>query len=273
MEPRIAATPTGFLRTSLEHLIISPFGRWSLLTAGALMVSAIVLGLLSARRPTRTTSTNRHPALRGATRQQLARSLSEQVAVPCSRPSELRALAIGKLGEGLVTAELEKGRWPTLRNLILDLDGRTVEIDHVIQVPDGIVVLEVKTYAGFVTGSEEDFYWTQHLSGQRNSFMNPIRQNLLHIRAVHRFIADPKVFVRGFVVSAGSARFRDELAHIPVPLRELRRAISAEVPTTDINPRVHEAWARLKAEASLSPSRRDDHIRFAKARKNTTAKA
>lgn len=103
--------------------------------------------------------------------------------------------------------------------------------------------------------------------------MNPIRQNLLHIRAVDRFIADPKVFVRGFVVSAGSARFCDELAHIPVPLRELRRAISAEVPTTDINHRVHEAWALLKAEASLSSSRRDDHIRFAKARKDTTAKS
>ena len=45
---------------------------------------------------------------------------------------ELRSRAIGRLGEGLVTEVLERTGWPVLRNLVIDVDCRTVEIDHVV---------------------------------------------------------------------------------------------------------------------------------------------
>ena len=96
--------------------------------------------------------------------------------------------------------------------------GRTVEIDHLVRVPDGILVLETKTYAGFIDGGADAPYWTQHLAGGRcTTILNPAIQNFGQMRAVERFVADPFVRVRGFVVSAGTARFADAIAHLPVP--------------------------------------------------------
>jgi hypothetical protein len=267
MIPHPFQSTLNFALAFFSQILSSQSGRQTFILFAALLIAA---ALLRALRPTKRRGSNRKRAsasIRVATRQELGRSLQKQEPLVPSDAADARAHAIGTLGEGLVTAELEKTGWPVLRNLILDLGHRTVEIDHVVQVPDGFVVLEVKTYRGFITGSEHDLRWTQHLRGHRNQFLNPVRQNLLHIKALTTFIGDPRTFVRGYVVSAGSARFCPELAGIPVRLCELRRAINAELPTTDIQPGVREAWARLEAEAMLSPRRREDHIRYARARK------
>ena len=70
-------------------------------------------------------------------------------------------------------------RWPVLYNVILvEGFGRTVEIDHLVRVPDGILVLETKTYAGFIDGGADAPYWTQHLAGGRcTTILNPAIQN------------------------------------------------------------------------------------------------
>ena len=267
MIPHPFQSTLNFALAFFSQILSSQSGRQIFILFAALLIAA---ALLRAMRPTKRRGSKRKPAsasIRVATRQELGRGLAKQELLVPSDAADARAHAIGTLGEGLVTAELERTGWPVLRNLILDLGDRTVEIDHVVQVPDGFVVLEVKTYRGFITGSEHDLRWTQHLRGQRNQFLNPVRQNLLHLKALTTFIGDPRIFVRGYVVSAGSARFCPELADVSVRLCDLRRVINAELPTTDIQPGVREAWARLEAEALLSPRRREDHIRYARARK------
>ena len=207
--------------------------------------------------------------MRAATRQDLARSLLKQESGASHGSADLRARAIGALGEGLVTAELEAIGYPFLRNLILDFGNRTVEIDHIIKVPDGLIVLEVKIFRGFIIGSERDLHWTQVLRGQRNKLLNPALQSLAHVRAMEGFIADPRLHIRGFVVSAGTARFSDEIARIPIPLNRLRDAIEHDIRKTAPENSVRQAWERLSLEASLSPGRLDNHLRYAEGRKQS----
>ena len=85
-----------------------------------------------------------------------------------------RSEAVGRLGEVLVAAEIGALGWPCLRNVVLDLGNWMVEVDHLVRAPYGIVVIETKTYSGFVSGAENEIVWTQRCRGGRTiSIPNP----------------------------------------------------------------------------------------------------
>ncbi len=175
-----------------------------------------------------------------------------------------RSEALGKLGEALVAAEIEALGWPCLRNVVLDLGNWMVEVDHLVRAPDGIVMIETKTYSGFVSGAENEIVWMQRLrDGRTISIPNPARQNLVHVRAVVQLIAAPTVSVRGLVVSAGNARFADAIKHIPVPVRGLRGVLQSQTAIAIFGQgTIDTAWRRLSTEASHSEARRMAHQRY-----------
>ena len=175
-----------------------------------------------------------------------------------------RSEALGKLGEALVASEIEALGWQCLRNVVLDLGGWMVEIDHLVRAPDGIVVIETKTYSGFVSGAENEIVWIQRLrDGRTISIPNPARQNLVHVRAVVQLIAAPTVSVRGLVVSAGNARFANGIKHIPVPVRELRGVLQSQTAIALFGQgTIDTAWRRLSTEASRSEARRMAHQHY-----------
>jgi hypothetical protein len=180
-----------------------------------------------------------------------------------------RAAAIGALGEALVAGEVSALGWPVLRNVIL-LDGaHSMEIDLLVRVSDGLLVLEAKTWSGFISGSEDGPMWTQHRKGGRiGTFRNPARQNFVRVRAVERFVADPTVWVRGFVVSAGHAEFAAQIARTIVPLANLRTVLRHHVAIPLVGQSaIDVAWSRLAAEATRSERRRSVHAAYVRSRK------
>lgn len=64
--------------------------------------------------------------------------------------------------------------------------GKYSQIDLVVVVPQGIIVIEVKDYAGWIFGTGTQQKWTQVLAyGQEKyRFYNPILQNASHINAL-----------------------------------------------------------------------------------------
>ena len=81
---------------------------------------------------------------------------------------DMRAVAVGALGEALVRAELEGLGWPMVRNVILGTPGRSVEIDQLARAPGGVIVLETKTYSGYVVGDLGSEFWILSLRDGRS---------------------------------------------------------------------------------------------------------
>lgn len=112
----------------------------------------------------------------------------------------------GKRGEMLVAACLNQIAGPdniVLNDVILfnAETGKTAQIDHIFFCPSGIYVIETKTYAGLILGSENSNEWMEILSNGRvrNQFYSPVKQNGTHLYVVSKILGK-KYPVKGLVV-------------------------------------------------------------------------
>jgi Holliday junction resolvase-like predicted endonuclease len=179
-----------------------------------------------------------------------------------------RAAALGALGEALVAGALRDMGWPVLRNVVLRERGRSTEIDVIARAPGALVVLEVKTWSGFIQGAAQAASWTRHGRGDEAVTMpNAVTQNRAHVAAVERAIGDREVPVWGLVVSAGHARFAPALRAHVVPAAELAGALrdGACGDHGELR-RIERAWASLGRVAARSPNRLAAHIARLQAR-------
>jgi hypothetical protein len=66
-----------------------------------------------------------------------------------------------------------------LHNVVLCGSGWSVELDHVVRVPSGIVILETKTLAGRITGALDRPMWTRCRTDGAvvGTLVNPVLQN------------------------------------------------------------------------------------------------
>jgi hypothetical protein len=181
---------------------------------------------------------------------------------------EARSRRIGAAGEARVAGELKRIGLPALHNVILCGAGWSVELDHVVRVPSGIVVLETKTLRGTIAGELDSPVWTQRTAGGVEGVRldNPVLQNQAHVRAVEGFLGDLRVPICGYVVSAGRARFALEIADAVVPVGDLAWVLT--ISFAEPNPRVLDvAWRRLEREAAKSDGRRAAHEAHARRRR------
>lgn len=183
-------------------------------------------------------------------------------------PGASRAEAIGRIGESLVAAELRDLGWPLLSNVVLCGRGRSVEIDHLVRAPDGIVIIETKTLSGIVWGQPGGQTWAQNARGQVRTFLNPLLQNEAHMGAVRAVVDDPAVSLRGLVVSAGHARFAGPIAGCVVPLHQVANVLreSIAIPLYG-QARIDAAWAVLASEAERRDSRPASHVVYVRSRR------
>jgi len=174
----------------------------------------------------------------------------------------VKAVLKGRKGEAAVAEVLARAGLPALHDVVLG-DGRGLtQVDHLVRLPGGIVVLETKAFSGMVTGGVRDRQWVQHLreGAVRTAFLNPLRQNHRHVRAV-REKAGAGVPVAGLVVSAGAGRFCGDLEPAVVRLAELAgRLCALQTTTGSCDPAcLDAAWARLTAAAVCSVELRGAH--------------
>ena len=103
----------------------------------------------------------------------------------------------GARGEATVAMLLKKlssDNYIVLNNIMLNTTGvdganiNTSQIDHVIVSKYGIFSIETKNYTGWITGSENGAKWTQTIYKTKNQFMNPIRQNYGHVKAIEALL-------------------------------------------------------------------------------------
>ncbi len=105
----------------------------------------------------------------------------------------------GKSGEvsiALLLKKLGTEDYIVLNNIMLNTSGadganiNTSQIDHVIVSRYGLFSIETKNYKGWITGTENGAKWTQTIYKTKNQFMNPIRQNYGHVKALEALIRE-----------------------------------------------------------------------------------
>lgn len=96
----------------------------------------------------------------------------------------------GEQGERIVhniLTSLPSRKYKVIDNVLIKVNQRTTQIDHIVVSRYGVFVIETKNYKGIIKGSEDSEYWMQILSGQKNFFYNPIKQNSTHCKAVYKY--------------------------------------------------------------------------------------
>ncbi|WP_407928572.1 NERD domain-containing protein [Alkalihalobacterium elongatum] len=93
----------------------------------------------------------------------------------------------GYLGERTIAtflSQLDRDKYTVINDVVLNVAGKTSQIDHVIVSNYGIFVIETKNYKGWIFGDEKSQYWTQVIYKRKERFYNPLRQNYGHIKAL-----------------------------------------------------------------------------------------
>lgn len=161
----------------------------------------------------------------------------------------------GLMGEWRVRWLLRRQGVEAAHDLLLprpDKAGWT-QLDHLVRLPDRLLVLETKCLRGRLSGRVDERTWTQQFGPWRFGFLNPLWQNALHLEAV-RACAGPGVRVEGMVVLLGRGWFADRLPEGCYRLEGLRRRlVEPRVPAGSgerWRVRLDGAWSAIHAAAS-----------------------
>lgn len=99
----------------------------------------------------------------------------------------------GFFGEKAVAfflSKLDPAKYKVINNIMLQVGGRTTQIDHVVVSNYGIFVIETKNCQGWILGNEFDDYWTQVIYKRKEKLHNPIKQNYGHIQALKEVLGE-----------------------------------------------------------------------------------
>lgn len=129
----------------------------------------------------------------------------------------------GKAGELRVhniLSQLPEGYF-VFDDVVLETNGGTTQIDHVVVSKYGVFAIETKNYRGEIYGNDDRQEWKQIIVTDvtyrkkwwktysyvtKNFFYNPVKQSVSHANAIKKVLKDwPNLMVVPIVVFAGSA--------------------------------------------------------------------
>lgn len=117
---------------------------------------------------------------------------------------------VGFAGEYWVQKELNKlpGEYLFLSDVMLEIDGKTTQIDHIVFSKYGIFVIETKQRNTYITGNEHDKYWIVKAGRKKHYMYNPIHQNYGHKKAIEKILGLDDNQVIDIVCVSGQANLR-----------------------------------------------------------------
>ena len=101
----------------------------------------------------------------------------------------------GMIGERKVRKKIGKTKENSqyvFNDVLLNIDNKSSQIDHIVLNQNGVFVIETKNYSGRIYGSDNQFEWTQVLQHgkEKNKFYNPVKQNQTHIFELRKIIGN-----------------------------------------------------------------------------------
>ncbi len=121
----------------------------------------------------------------------------------------------GIAGEFLVNTAarrfLPKDEYHLIKDVTLQTDDGTTQIDHIIVSRYGVFVIETKNMKGWIFGSANQRTWTQKIYKHTNKFQNPLHQNYKHIKTLEVLLDIPATAIHSLVVFVGDSTFKTDM--------------------------------------------------------------
>mgnify|MGYP001256601964 CR=1 FL=1 len=134
----------------------------------------------------------------------------------------------GYLGEksvATILSLLPSDKYKIINDLLIEVDGRTIQIDHLVVSIYGIFVIETKNYKGRITGSDNSDYWTKNMFGNKYTFYNPIRQNKSHVLALSKQLGFSLNKFIPIIVFSNGAELKVNTTHNVIYTTQINRVI------------------------------------------------
>ena len=160
-----------------------------------------------------------------------------------------------------ILSKLPNERYKVINNLLINPNGHSSQIDHIVVSEYGVFVIETKFYQGWIYGSDRSEYWTQNIYGHKYHLYNPIFQNYGHIRALQNILneRDASLFT-SIVVFSPQATLKIQTNELVIYWRYLNDVIRSfqqkRIPTH----KVQEFYGILIASNKDSKEDRRDHV-------------
>lgn len=106
---------------------------------------------------------------------------------------------------------LNKDNYHLIKNVTLQTEDGTTQIDHIIVSKYGIFVIETKNMKGWIFGSERQRTWTQKIYKNTNKFQNPLHQNYKHTKTLQSCLNIHEDSLFSVVVFVGDSTFKTEM--------------------------------------------------------------
>ena len=130
--------------------------------------------------------------------------------------------------EGIVSkiiSSLPSNQYKIINDVIIEINNKTIQIDHIVVSVYGIFVIETKDYNGWITGGNNSSYWTQNIFGNKYDFYNPIKQNTSHIIALSKKLSLKYNYFISIIVFSNRATLRTKTNHNVINIKQLEQLI------------------------------------------------
>lgn len=174
----------------------------------------------------------------------------------------LRIKVIGDVGEWAVDQklkELPSDIYKVLDDVMLEINGITHQIDHIVISKYGIFVIETKCYKGLITGKENDYYWYQHLGSKKYKLKNPIHQNYGHIKSISEALHINEKYLKSIVCFTNQSDLRIDVNSVVIQRKDLANKI-LELSNTEKNIDVDNVYNQISTLNIVDKEKRKEHV-------------
>ena len=143
------------------------------------------------------------------------------------KKNSIEAKIKGKNGEMKVALGLSTlpSRYRVINNMLINYNGSTTQVDHIVVSEYGIFVIETKNYKGWIYGSPNGEYWTQNLYGNKYQLHNPLLQNRTHLNALKKALDLNPQWLIPLIVFSRKATIKSDLGNSVIYMSQLRSKI------------------------------------------------
>ncbi len=121
----------------------------------------------------------------------------------------------GIFGELIVNSRiknsLDNNEYHLIKDVTLQSQGGTTQIDHIVLSKYGLFVIETKNMSGWIFGDEKQKYWTQVIYKKKNKFQNPLHQNYKHIKTLQELLNVNEDTIHSVIVFIGDSKFKTQM--------------------------------------------------------------